>query len=72
VHVFRVVDQTLVIADEPSEWPRAMREGIPEAACAAGKLKSQLCELAMEFVPDVTPENPGDRDPGKPEAPGKH
>jgi serine/threonine protein kinase len=65
VHTFRVVDQTLVIADEPSEWPRAMRLGIPEAACAAGKLKSQLCELAMEFVPDVTPAKPGEDAPGE-------
>lgn len=60
IHAFRVVDQTLVIVDEPGEWSRAMRMGIPEAACAVGKLKSQLCELAMEFVPDVAPDKPGD------------
>lgn len=60
VHTFRVIDQTLVIVDEAGEWSRAMRLGIPEAACAVGKLKSQLCELAMEFVPDVTPAPPGE------------
>jgi Protein kinase domain len=65
VHTFRVVDQTLVIVDEPREWQRAMRLGIPEAACAAAKLKSQLCELAMEFVPDVTPAKPGEDAPGE-------
>lgn len=65
VHTFRVIDQTLVIVDEAGEWSRAMRLGIPEAACAVGKLKSQLCELAMEFVPDVTPAPPAEV-PAKP------
>jgi serine/threonine protein kinase len=51
VHAFRTVDNTLVVVDNPDEWSRAMRLGVPEAACAAAGPESRLCELAPDFVP---------------------
>ncbi len=56
VHAFRVGDHILVVTDDVADWPRAMRLGIPEAACAAGLLGSKICTLAMEFSTDVASE----------------
>lgn len=48
VHVFRVADRVLAIAEGPSGWPRAMSLGIPEAVCAALP-GSETCERAGNF-----------------------
>jgi serine/threonine protein kinase len=48
VHVFRVIDQVLVITEAPSDWPAALRLGISEAVCAA---RPTTCDLAADFTP---------------------
>ncbi len=48
VHVFRVVDRVLVVGENASDWPMAMRLGIPEAVCAALP-DSAACERAGDF-----------------------
>jgi hypothetical protein len=50
VHAFRIVDSTLVVVDVAQEWSKAMRLGVPEAACAAAGPESPLCALAPEFA----------------------